>query len=107
MPLTLTLTPASSPPEDEMSPSKCPAAGGASSKLPKWPGEWCQGPLLVGSFIHSFGCSFGPTIIPSFIPPVTPTLRERFTEDLSPVSPCYVSAFSCLQSWENAGGKGG
>uniref|UniRef100_A0AC11DYJ3 Class II major histocompatibility complex transactivator n=1 Tax=Ovis aries TaxID=9940 RepID=A0AC11DYJ3_SHEEP len=24
--------------EDEMSPTKCPAAGGASSKLPKWPG---------------------------------------------------------------------
>ena len=30
-----------------------------------------------------------------------------FTEDLSLVSPYYVSTFSCLQSWENEGGKGG
>lgn len=103
MPLTVTLIRASSPPEDEMSPTKCPAADRASSKLPKWPGEWWQGPLLA----HSFTCSFGPAIIPSFTPPVTPTLREMFTEDLSPISPYYVSTFSCLQSWENEGGKGG
>lgn len=32
-----------------MSPTRCPAAHEVSSKLPKYPGEWGQGPSALGA----------------------------------------------------------
>lgn len=75
-----------------MSPTRCLAAHKVSSKFPKWPGEWWQGPSALGArgrtpnlasrLIHSFASSFSPIILSAFIPPLTWT-EVIFIEDAS------------------------
>lgn len=91
VPIILTLTLPSSTPEAQMSPTQCLAAHEVSSKLPKYPGEWWQGPSALSAeggspnlaSLHSFTQHvFVGTLIRSLTHLVPPSFRHSFCHSL-------------------------